>query len=41
MTDTKKDFEANRIYVTDGDKETTYGVTYAADGHLRLVKKRS
>ena len=41
MTDTKKDFEANRIYVTDGNKETTYGVTYAADGHLRLVKKRS
>lgn len=40
MSDSKKDMEANRIYITDGDKTTIYGIAYTPDGHIRLSKKK-
>lgn len=41
LSNKKKDMEANRIYITDGDKTTMYGITYTPDGHIRLVKKKN
>jgi hypothetical protein len=37
----KSGYEENRIFVTDGDKETTYSLTLTKEGTLKTIKKKA